>query len=144
MIRYFDTSAIVKRYVAERAHDHVVRWYADSDACATASVAYAESLAVLSRRRRNGLFTTAEHDLIEAAFLRDWRRHLVVSLTDDILQSCRKLIRVHPLRGFDAIHLASAVAVKDRANEEVRFVCADQTLAQAAVKVGLPSDNPAD
>ena len=38
----------------------------------------------------------------------------------------------HPLRGFDAIHLASALMLKRALGEEVIFAAADVRLLQAA------------
>ena len=43
----------------------------------------------------------------------------------------------HPLRGFDSIHLASALVLHDAAPQELLFACFDKTLVQAAVAEGL-------
>jgi hypothetical protein len=44
----------------------------------------------------------------------------------------RDLIQRHPLHGFDAVHLASAVSLKAALGEEMTFVAADERLLRAA------------
>jgi hypothetical protein len=47
------------------------------------------------------------------------------------------LVSRYPLRGFDAIHLASALIVHDRLPEEYLFACFDKKLLRAAQMAGL-------
>jgi hypothetical protein len=49
----------------------------------------------------------------------------------------RDLIQRHPLKGFDAIHLASALSLKSALGEEMTFAAADERLLQAAEGAGL-------
>ncbi len=51
---------------------------------------------------------------------------------DDVLMLARDLIRRHPLRGFDAIHLASASALRTMLAEDFAFAAADTRLLEAA------------
>ena len=43
----------------------------------------------------------------------------------------------HPLRGFDAIHLASALVFTNSKEIDLVFVCFDHALNEAAMKEGL-------
>jgi predicted nucleic acid-binding protein len=52
--------------------------------------------------------------------------------TSDILLLARDLIRRHALRGVDAIHLASALSLRESLTETVRFFAADERLLRAA------------
>lgn len=47
------------------------------------------------------------------------------------------LFNRHPLRGFDAIHLASALVFTNSKEIDLFFACFDQTLNEAAMKEGL-------
>jgi uncharacterized protein len=53
-------------------------------------------------------------------------------LQDDVLLIARDLIQRHPLRGFDAVHLASAVSLKSALGEEITFAAGDERLLRAA------------
>ena len=68
-----------------------------------------------------------------ANFEGDWPAYLRVELEDDIFLLARELIqRRHPLRGFDAIHLASALRLKLALGETITFAAADERLLKAA------------
>ena len=57
-----------------------------------------------------------------------------------LLPDIRRILQRHPLKGADAVHLASACLVIRGANAaglEARFACDDRGLATAAVAEGL-------
>ena len=63
-----------------------------------------------------------------------------------IIQLACDLIERHPLRGSDAIHLATALSAHRQLVAHGRlglvFLCADERLALAAAAEGLAVDNP--
>jgi predicted nucleic acid-binding protein len=65
-----------------------------------------------------------------------------VELGSEILSAARGLIDRHALRGFDAIHLASALGLQAAANASVTFVAADHRLLRAAAQERLAIVNP--
>ena len=52
-----------------------------------------------------------------------------------------RLAQSHGLRGYDAVHLAAAIAIAD---DDVVFVTGDIDLAEAAMTTGLAIAVPAD
>jgi hypothetical protein len=59
-------------------------------------------------------------------------------VNEDLIQQAGDLIFKHNLRGFDAVHLASALLLKQENGEiDLFFSCFDQNLNQAARKQGL-------
>ena len=48
----------------------------------------------------------------------------------------------HPVRGFDAIHLASAMVIHERFPEDFLFACFDDSLAHAAKTEGFETFPP--
>jgi hypothetical protein len=56
-------------------------------------------------------------------FEKDWQSMIIVELTRQLDAAIHRLIQKHPLRGFDAIHLASALLVQENLEREYRFVC---------------------
>jgi hypothetical protein len=58
-------------------------------------------------------------------------------VTEDLNEYIHKIVLAHPLRGFDAIHLASARVVQERLSEDFVFACFDMGLARAARSEGL-------
>jgi uncharacterized protein len=73
-------------------------------------------------------------------------RFVVVGVTADILDDAATLCGRHPLRGFDAIQLASALAVRDIEPDATTMAVFDRTLRAAAAAEGLdvsPAGRPA-
>jgi len=64
-------------------------------------------------------------------------------LTPALLQRAAMLGTLYSLRALDAIHLASAVVVRNLVPlEEIRFICSDKELVEAAQKEGFAVWNP--
>ncbi len=136
MILYLDTSALVKLYVEETGTAEVVSWVDAATVVATSRVAFAEARAAFARHRREGGFTPGLWRKAVAILDDDWSRYAIVEVTDGVVRSAGQLADRHALRGFDAIHLASALELRGDQNE-VRFGCFDDRLSLAARKAKL-------
>jgi predicted nucleic acid-binding protein len=129
---YLDTSALIKRFLNEKGSPLVQSLVTEKGPVATAKIAYAEIFAGLARKLREGNLSKTLHALACRQFERDWQSYLRVELQDDILYLARDLVQRHPLRGFDAVHLASALNLKTALGAEVTFAAADGRLLRAA------------
>jgi predicted nucleic acid-binding protein len=132
---YLDTSALAKLYLEEEGSDQVREWTAAAEALATSRVALAELAAAIARRRREGGLTDDESEAIRSAMTEDWNRLVVVHLDE---HRAADVAFAHELRGFDAIHLAAALEVRDALGDiPVCFSCFDQRLSRAASAQGF-------
>jgi len=131
-VTYFDTSALVKRFVQEKGTPVVQSLFKSDAGVATAKIAYAEIFAGLARKLRERSVSKAQYSTACRQFESEWQAYVRVELQDDILVLARDLIQRHPLKGFDAVHLASALRLKSVLAEEIRFVAADKNLLRAA------------
>jgi predicted nucleic acid-binding protein len=134
VIHFLDTSALVKRYVAERGSEDVRRRFR-SGTIGVARIAYAELAAGLARRRREDALTSAAFDSILARLDRDFAKLIVVEIRPALIGMVPDLVRRHPLRGYDAVQLAAALALKGRGVVEVW--ASDGPLLEAARGEGL-------
>lgn len=139
---YLDTSALIKRFVAEKGSPLIRSIVAAPESVATAKIAYAEVYAGLRRRKREGSLPEAQYHLACRQFERDWRAYVRVDLLDEVLFLARDLIQRHPLRGFDAIHLASALSLQNSLGKGITFAAADERLLLASEAEGLRPLNP--
>jgi hypothetical protein len=133
---YFDASALVKRYVREPGSITVRRLIA-SGIVATSRLSEVEVGSGISRRAREGAFTSAGRDRALAAFQRDMPAFAVVELIPEITADGRALLLRHPLRASDAIQLASCLYLQRQLNQPVPFVAFDQRLLDAAHAEGM-------
>jgi uncharacterized protein len=136
-MNYFDTSALIKRFVEEPGSKRVDAVLDGEPFLATSKVAYAEVHAGLARKLREKALTTAAYRRTSRVFDTDWRAYVRVDLADPLLLIVRDLVRRHPLRGFDVIHLASAMHLQEQLGEEIQVVASDDRLLTAAGEEGL-------
>ena len=137
MIVYLDTSSLVKLYVEEDESSRVDVLVKSSEVTATSLVAYAEARAAFARRFREKAFTTDEYNRMKEFFIKDWNRYLVLSVTVDMIRLAGDLAEKHALRGFDSIHLASALLLRQELSSPIVFSCFDDNLQKASEREDL-------
>ncbi len=137
MILYCDTSALIKRYVEEEGTEKVDALWSDACAIATSVVAFAETFSAFRRKLREGLLSDEEYVGLEKKFREDYKQLILVPIKSELDAVIEDLIRRHPLKGFDAIHLASALVFKELQVSAPIFACFDNTLNKAAMKEGI-------
>ena len=132
MIAYFDTSALVKRYAAEEGTEQVVALWKEAQHRAVSRLAYAETLSALSRKEREQPSEEPELSAVRGRFLRDWNTLLIVEVSSDLDPGIRRLLEQYPLKGADAVHLASCLLLSSHLQELPVFACWDKQLLRAA------------
>lgn len=137
MIVYLDTSALVKRYFKESYSDEVISKWTGATEIISSSVAYAETLASFYRKKREARIKDNRFRRIVDLFGTEWKSFIRVEVSDELNRYIERAIEKYPLRGFDAIHLASAMITRERLREDYLFVCFDRSLNQSAQKEGL-------
>jgi predicted nucleic acid-binding protein len=146
---YVDTSALVKRYVGEVGTIWVRHALARPvrQGIYTALLAQPEVLSALQRKVREGTLAAAEAQRLGRRVQRHFaRRYRLVAITPARVTEANRLVQAHPLRAYDALHLACALAVRDALQPyglpAPLFVAADDALLAAAQVEGFPVDNP--
>lgn len=139
MIRYFDSSALVKRYVQEEGSGRVRRLLRVGVAV-TARLSLVEIVSALARRAREGDLPASHLKRIAGEIRSDAERLVLVELTEAVAERARDLLLVRPLRAADALHLASCLLLREEAGAEVTLMTYDNPLAAAAKAEGLPVD----
>lgn len=108
---YFDSSALVKLVVEETGSELAAELWDGCDAAVSSRLAYPEVRAALAAAGRNHDLDAAGQDDAEDAWEEYWSATRPVELTRGVEQSAGQLAARHALRGADAVHLASALAV---------------------------------
>jgi len=153
---YLDSSALVKRYVKEAGTEELAAKLqveeSTSPAVFTSILTYAEIHATLARKFRDKSLRPKGFAHARREFDTDWAFGLtIINLETSILASVRTLVREFPLKGSDAIHLASALwllhstQLRSQARVgtgELVFVTSDKKLGRAAVRNRLKVFDP--
>jgi len=137
VIPYLDTSSLVKLYVEEEGSEEVRRQISGATIVATSAIAYVEARAAFARKHREGGLSEEEYGQVSDGFRQEWGAYLSIGVSEAIVTLAGDLAGGHDLRGFDAIHLASALALRGRTQSSVAFSCADGRLRAAARAEGL-------
>jgi hypothetical protein len=137
-VKFWDSSALVPLLVEEEmtaplrdlylSDSGTITWWGTSIECASA----------LSRRERENKLSAREvTDALERldALARHWHR---IEPVDAVLETARRLLRVHPLRAADSLQLAAAFLASEGRPSTLELVCLDDRLVTAAQREGFP------
>jgi predicted nucleic acid-binding protein len=139
LILYQDTDSICKRYLTDEEGIAETRRAADAaDVLAASLIAYAEVKGVLARARRaRRIRSRNAFEQASADFEGDWQDYFVISVSTELVREAGRLATEHALTGVDAIHLASAIALRERVPDVVAVSTWDRVLASAMRAEGL-------
>ncbi|TEU21888.1 MAG: PIN domain-containing protein [Anaerolineales bacterium] len=148
-IYYLEPSALVKYYVTEPGSTWV-RALVDTEdnVLVTAEITIAEVSAALAVIARVGRISRRQRDELWGKFKRDLLTHYEVLPTHrTVINRAAELCQKHPLRGFDAIHLASGLQLQETLVQQeegmvITYVTGDDALITAGQSEGLSVDNP--
>ncbi len=78
-----------------------------------------------------------------AAFDQDWSDYFLIESTDDVVRAAGNAAERHSLSGADALHLASALALRDASpGETIQLATWDTRLWDAASTEAFRPANP--
>lgn len=113
MIVYFDTSAVVPILIAEPSTVTCRRLWDDADRRVSSRLTYVETAAALAMAERRRRISSDEHDVAWANFVEIWPDLDVMDLSPELADSAADLARSSALRGYDAVHCATAAQLND-------------------------------
>lgn len=129
---YFDTSAFLKILILEPGSSTAVRAWRVADSVTCSRLLHIEARAALAVARRQSRLSAAQHAQAKGALDALWRDIYVLEVTEPVVEDAGDLAEGEALRGYDAVHLASAL----RSGVDA-LITADMEMAQAARNRGL-------
>lgn len=137
MIVYWDTSALIKQYIQETGTVDVAALVQQATASATAQICYVEIAAALAKLVRMKSLSSNVAQTTWGNFANDWPTLVQVQVNQTLLAQGMNFAWTYQLRGYDAIHLASAYLWQNMLGVTVLFATYDQRLWNAAQAVGM-------
>ncbi|GAA1994467.1 type II toxin-antitoxin system VapC family toxin [Isoptericola halotolerans] len=127
---YFDASALVKLCVAEQGSALASALWNRADVVVTSRLADTELRATLAAGERAGVLDPVARRRALDRWTALWSALHVVELTAQVADAAAELASgPHPLRGGDAVHVASALTV---AHDDTLVAAWDEQVALAA------------
>ena len=135
-------SSIVAVHLEEPGrHPTVLKEITEADVVACSVLAYAEARSAFARAAREPassprLTSSGQANAI-VELNRDWRRYLRIGVTQALVRHAGDIAANDFLRAYDAVQLASALALRERVPDTVLFSTWDRRLANATKGEGL-------
>ena len=136
-MRFWDSSAIIPLCLKEKASEAVKGLMKDDENIVVWWTTYIECLSALSRRQREGVFTSGDATKVRAvlsALAAAWSE---VQPTELVRLRAERLLSIHPLRAADALQLAAALVWAQETPRGLDFVCLHQNLRESSLKEGF-------
>lgn len=137
MILYTDTSALVKYYIHEEGSDAVLDWMLAAESIGMNIITRAEIAAVFARASRASIRLRSKSESLSIKFKNDWSTYMRLRVDERTIERAEAYAWQFGLRGYDAVHLASAVMWQEASGEPVMLATYDRQLWEAAAQVGL-------
>lgn len=139
-VAYFDTSALVKLLIDEDGTELALTLWERAESVSSSTLAYAEVRAALAGAHRGRRLTTQAFLTAKAEWRHYWSELKTVAPRTNLITAAGDLAEAAALRGYGAVHLASALSL---AEAEPIMVAWDDRLRCAASDLGLRTA-PAD
>lgn len=137
MILYLDASALVKRYIAEPGTAEVTQAIKNAEAVGTSIISRAETIAALAKAIRIGTLEYDAANAVAQVFRSEWPRLIRVQITESLIARSDFLAWELGLRGYDSVHLASALMWQESIELELQLATFDIQLWRAAKERSL-------
>ncbi len=134
---YIDTSAIIKLFIQEAYSDEIRNLVETADLVATGLITRAETAAGINRLTRMSLLNQEERKAALSNFRKEWGGYHRIQVTEQIIIRADFLTGQYSLRGYDAVHLACALAWSELLGAPVKIATFDKELHEAAQKSGM-------
>ena len=129
---YFDSSALVKRYIQEKGSDVVDKLFQEADAVIVNAICLPEIISALSRLRREKKLSSHQYAQCKRAVIEDFTAFEVCQLSIEVISRSVDVLEKSKLRAMDALHVAAAIETKAS-----RFISGDIEQIAAAKEFGL-------
>ena len=136
-MRFWDTSALIPLFVAERATPQMERRFREDPDVVVWTLTRVELLSALARRRRAE--PTAGRRLAAARreVLTAWDHWSEVTALEVVRRHAERIVETHPLKAADALQVGAALVAAEDSPATLEFVTLDRNLAVAAEREGF-------
>ena len=140
MIAYFDTSALVKRYLRENDSDKVIELLNEADHIFGSIVlTQVEMVATFQRTVRMDAASPKLVAEVWQDFLEHWQSFTRLRIFAGTIERASENAWKYDLRGYDSLHLAAALLWQETLGTQITIATFDRELWVAGQKAGMLS-----
>jgi predicted nucleic acid-binding protein len=140
MIIYFDTSALVKRYLRELDSDKVIALFNEGDHIfGSVVITQVEMAATFQRAVRMEAAASKLATEVWMDFLDHWQSFTRLRIFAGTIERASENAWKYNLRGYDSLHLAAALLWQETLGTQITVATFDRELWQAGQRAGMLS-----
>jgi predicted nucleic acid-binding protein len=136
-VRFWDTSAVVPLLVEQEASSRATAWVREDEAIVLWTLTPVEVISALRRLVRDGVLEERDAQLAEERLDELVQACQVVIDVEPVKALAARLLRLHPLRAFDALQLGAALHWAEGHSRGRALHTLDARLAGAARREGF-------
>lgn len=138
---FFDTSALIKRYISETGSDTVDALFNKADRILVSAVTKIEAFSTIKRLHKEKAISNEAYQNLIAEIGYDFQHFTVFPLSKFVEDVALSLIDKYQLKTLDSIQLASLLNQKELVNQ---FIVSDSRLKKAATSENLQLIDPTE
>lgn len=140
MIIYFDTSALVKRYLREADSDKVMALFNEADHIfGSVVITQVEIAATFQKAVRMEVASSKLAEEVWRDFLDHWQSFTRLRIFAGTIERASENAWKYELRGYDSLHLAAALLWQETLGTQITLATFDHELWVAGQKAGMLS-----
>ncbi len=141
MSLFFDSSALLKRYLDEKGSDGIKTLFDITDRIIVSVITHIECASSFQRLIQSKFIDKKEYLRLNTELNLDFPFFEIVNLDEDVKHIALKIVEKYPMKSLDTIQLASLL----HASKEIEsFVVCDQKLKKYAAKEGIHIIDPTE
>ena len=138
---FFDSSALLKRYLNEKGTNEVKKLFEEADKVFVSAITQIECASSLKRLLSTSYINKTEYEQLNIEMSIDFPFFETISFDEDTKHAALKVVDKYPMKALDTIQLATLICV---ANQIESFVVCDQKLKKYALKEGFKIIDPTE
>jgi uncharacterized protein len=136
---FFDTSALIKKYIIEKGAEKVDNLMNKADHIFVSVITEIETYSTFKRLLIEKAIDENDYNILINEFEIDYQFYSHIIFDDFVSENAKLLINKHQLKTLDSIQLGTALLLKDEIDY---FVVCDDKLIKSGKKEGLKIINP--
>jgi hypothetical protein len=136
---FCDTSALIKKYIAETGSDTFEKILRKAETVLVSAITEIETISTFKRLLMEKAIDEHEYNIVCNDFEIDYQYFTVISFDGEIAKNAIRAIDTYQLKTLDSIQLGTAMYLKDDIDY---FVVCDEKLIKAATKENIKTINP--
>ncbi len=141
MTLYAETSAVLRWLFAEPGGESIRSALASAEKVTSSRLALIETRRVVRRAEREGRITAAQAADLLAVFAQAMSTWAILEISEEVARRAEDGFPNEPVRTLDAIHLASALLLRQSFPDLVILTADDRMRVNAAL-LGFPAELP--